>query len=88
MQIDSQATGDGGRRLAPTALLDDDERESIAAANGYKVMRYGDNNATHAICRHGRIIPVTDNSHTCGWIYLVSSKKPLNSTLRIPQGGL
>jgi len=56
-------------------LLDDDERESIASKNGYRVMRYGDGIATHAICRHGRIVPVTDDSHTCGWIYLVPSNR-------------
>lgn len=85
MTTDSQTTGDSGRRLAPTALLDDDERESIAAANGYKVMRYGDNNATHAICRHGRIVPVTDDSHQCNWIYLVSSNG--RAEMPRPSGG-
>ena len=52
-------------------LLDHDERIEMAALNGYRVKTYGDQKGTHAICKHGVIVPANADHHTCSWMLLV-----------------
>jgi len=54
-------------------LLDADERAEMAVLNGYRPKTYGDAKATHAICRHGCIVPSDADDHTCSWTLLVSN---------------
>jgi len=61
--------------LCPSDLLDMDERIEMAILNGYRPTTYGDIKATHAICRHGCIVPADADDHTCSWNLIVLNKK-------------
>ena len=50
-----------------------EECAAMAARNGYRVATHGDLKATHAICRHGYIVPADADDHTCSWSLLVSN---------------
>ena len=56
-------------------FFDADERHKIAALNGFRLKTYGDERATHAMCRHGIIVAANAEHHTCLWTMLVSSKE-------------
>ena len=49
---------------------DNEEKQEIAEREGFRFALMGEK-ASHAICRHGVIVQIGADNHTCGWIKLV-----------------
>jgi hypothetical protein len=55
-----------------------DEIEDIVYKAGY-IITYSPGKVTHAICtKHGKIVPVTSDDHSCRWIKLLKEMKNAN----------
>lgn len=76
-QDDPTLWSDGAERKGHMNL-DADERTELGILNGFRLKQYGDRTATHAICKHGEIVPADADSHTCSWTRLVAfnEKRP------------
>lgn len=51
------------------------ELDSILADAGWRRKNYGDRAATHAVCRHGRLVAIDADDHTCQWWPVLSNEK-------------
>jgi len=52
--------------------IDEEAMRQKAQDAGFRVATWGDRDkATHAVCRHGRIVPIDTDSHVCQWTPLV-----------------
>lgn len=63
---DSNITG--GARDMRRDWIDEEKMRQKAQTAGFRVATWGDGeNATHAVCRHGHVVPIDTESHICLW---------------------